>query len=243
MTWAASPRASYSVTPPEGADGITFAVQNTPTYTNASTGTTNLGGANAVGGTGSALGYAQDANGFYLNRSAGAVLDIYHSTIGFPSPVQSSGSGNAPTYNVSGSEPYLNSYTGQVVTITYSGPAQTYTETVFDAGAYAAAGTTASVSTYTYTTTESGLDLAALLGGTAGGTGGGYIGFTAATGGISANQNVSSFTFTNFLPTAVSTLANSIVTTRAPLRSCRSVLPRGLLPATWAALLWAPVRR
>ena len=163
------------------ADGITFTLQNDPR------------GATALGGGGGQLGYVGIA------QSAALSFNIYPpNNPAQTSPVDggtvftTNGTVGNATTNISTLPVSIANQTGAgpgdpiSVRLAYNPAAQTVTETLNDA----LAGTTF---THTYT----GVNLASVLGN----SGSAFIGFTGATGGSLATQDVSNFSFSNGLPT------------------------------------------
>jgi autotransporter-associated beta strand protein len=150
-----------------GADGVAFVIQSQ--------------GANALGAAGGAMGYS-GAN----NVAAGGIANSIAADINLYQNEIETGVNGVFT-NIPGAGTYGSITTSSTsnVTVVYNGSTQTLTETITSPG----------VSPYVLTTT--GIDLASILGGTAGGTATGYFGFTGGTGGVEDSQSVSNFIFNN----------------------------------------------
>jgi autotransporter-associated beta strand protein len=166
------------------ADGVTFTIQS-------AAGT-------ALGLPGGQLGYGGGIpNSGGIVNSLAAGIDLYNNQLetgingSFNSPAGVTNSLNgASATNPSGAGTVPISLVGNwQVNISYTYNASTggqLTETLTNP---------ANGSSYTYVTT--GVDLSSILGGSAGGTSSGYIGFTGATGGFNDSQTISNFEFNN----------------------------------------------
>jgi hypothetical protein len=152
------------------ADGMTFVLQNE--------------GLNAVGGSGSGLGYSGIA------PSAAVALDIWSPFIGTAYATN----GNIGSFT-STSPVNLDSTDPIAVLLSYNGTTNVLTETLTDT-------TTSATFSTSYTS-----DLASVLGaGTA------YVGFTGGTGAGSSTQTVSNFTFGSIPePTSLTLWASSVL--------------------------------
>jgi autotransporter-associated beta strand protein len=151
-------------------------------------------GASADGGTGGSLGYTSDGTLGSITNSVAAGVDIYHDQLytGENGVFQnSSGTGTAP---------FISGYTSSNVLVTYLNG--TLTETI-----------TSNTNGASYTLVTTGVDVAQLLGGTAGGSGTGYVGFTGGTGAVSDTQIISNYFFS---PNANGPLGN-VTSTAIPI--------------------------
>ena len=175
--------ASFTYSIPAGyADGMTFVLQNDPR------------GAAAVGAGGGELGYGGAG---LITNSAAVEFNIYSFAgagegTNFESNGVVPGDANSPggtfintspvnlaLINIGGTQ-YLDNANAIInVSLVYNGPAQTLTETLFN-----------TKENQTFTTTYTGVDYQALVGGSTA-----YVGFTAATGGIGATQQISNFSY------------------------------------------------
>jgi fibronectin-binding autotransporter adhesin len=185
--------ANFTWTINGGADGIAFVLQNDPR------------GAAAVGSGGNSLAYQGAAgSGLSIVNSAAAQFELFGANSGV-----AFGSGG----NIANIAPYQSTSPVALdqainVTLVYNGPAQTLTETLVGAD------------TTTFTTTFTGIDYAALTNAAANGNTA-YIGFTGSTGGISATQMISNFSYAQNLPfsqtptspTAISNAINAAAST------------------------------
>jgi autotransporter-associated beta strand protein len=147
----------------------------------------------AIGSSGSALGYAGASNtSAGIGNSVAAAVDVYQDQIetgvnGFWQ--QASGSNTVP---------FISNYSSSLVTVSYAYNASTgtgaLTETI-----------TSLYNGGSYTMVTPNIDLAADLGGSAGGSANGYIGFTGATGGTNDVQAISDFSINTDASTQVLT--------------------------------------
>jgi autotransporter-associated beta strand protein len=153
-----------------GADGATFCIQSTS--------------ATALGGGGGNLGFNQ------INNSGAVCFNIYAGNGGSGTQLGYSFNNNANNNlpNFGGAAGYIQ--TGAVnidsgdpiqVNLAYNGAANTLTETLIDQS-----------NNNTFTHTYNGVLLNTVLAGSSG-----YVGFTGASGGITANQTISNFQFAN----------------------------------------------
>ncbi len=181
------------------ADGIAFVLQNDPR------------GPGAVSSSaGSDLGYGGTNK---ITSSAAVEFEIYpfvsHGTA-FGSNGLIPGDAGNPTTQYTGTSPvniatkplgtnYVLDEQPVDVTLVYNGPAQTLTETLYGETEHT-----------TFTTTYTGVDYAALAGGTAGGSTTAYLGFTAGTGAGSSTQVISNFSYATNLSTPQS-IGNAII--------------------------------
>jgi fibronectin-binding autotransporter adhesin len=157
------------------ADGVTFVLVSA------------TGGNSLYGGGGGADGYVGSGGGFDPTANGGANsiaadVDEYNDRIGIGE------NGNFLGQTAGGSVPISQDTAVKVdVNYTYntSAGSGTFTETLTSLS---------NGSTYTYSTA---VDLAQLLGGTAGGTASAYFGFTGSTGGVNDNQFVSNLGISN----------------------------------------------
>lgn len=136
-----------------GADGVAFVVQDDPN------------GINAIGATGSGLGYRN------ITRSFAYGLNIFTT-----SGTDISTSGDSFGFTVPGSVNLRNT-NPKNVTITYDPVAFTITENIID-----------TVTLAEYTKTHSNINLTTIIGNDQA-----YYGFTGSTGGTDANQTISNF--------------------------------------------------
>jgi autotransporter-associated beta strand protein len=182
------------------ADGIAFVLQNDPR------------GVNAISSSdGSDLGFGGTNK---ITNSAAVEFEIYpfgsHGTAFGANGLIPGDTGNPTTQYTSispvniatapaGGGNFVFDYQPVDVTLVYNGLAQTLTETLF--------GETEKTS---FTTTFTGVDYAALVGGTAGGSTTAFLGFTAATGGIASTQLISNFSYATNVSSPQS-IGNAIV--------------------------------
>ena len=179
------------------ADGFAFVVQNDPR------------GVNALGGSSEQLGYGDKAPVAGIASSAAVEFNLFAIgsrlggtnlfTDGQTGSPGTPGNNYNPTgsVNLAGGDPIL-------VDLVYDGAAQTLSETLTDT----------TVPADVYTTTYTGVNLPAVVGGSTA-----LVGFTGGTGGGVANQYVNAFTFTTPAATAAVPEPGSLV-----------LLALGLLP-------------
>jgi len=148
----------------KGADGAAFVIQSQ--------------GANALGGTGGALGYAG------ITNSGALEINIYGNNT--PGTAASTNAGQGTTGGYVSTNP-INPASGDPIqfTLAYDGTS-TLTETLLDQ---------TTLATYTRTFTDFNLN-GALIGNQ------GYVGFSGGTGGLNASQTISNFLFSNVPSTA-----------------------------------------
>ena len=177
--------ANFTYQNDEGADGITFTLQNDPR------------GAAAVGGAGGALGYGAGPGGpannlanAAITNSAAVQFNIYGNGTGFGTNGAVNDSTTPGFVNLGTDTNPLN------VSVSYLPSTQTLTYTLTDST------NSAETATFSYN-----VNLAAVLGGSTA-----YVGFTGGTGGASSYQTVSNFSYGNLGsgPASVS-IANAVV--------------------------------
>ncbi len=159
-------------------------------------------GLNAISGTGGALGYSNDS-GVAIQPSVGIALNIYNGHV-IGTNLLTNGNSNADTYLPSAP---VNPGSGNpiAVTIAYNPSTGTVTETLTD-----------TVANTTFTTQYASGDLASILGANTA-----LVGFSGATGGATATQTISNFTYG-----ADSTYSNNLVL-KAGATATVDVVPTG----------------
>ncbi len=185
--WRASPTsgftASFTYSPNSGtgtADGIVFMLQNDPR------------GTSALGGNGGGFGYANNNGGTPIANSAAIDFNLYNNV-------------NQTAYDSGGVLSAATSIGGGIslhngdpinVTVTYNAQTQVMAWSMTDA----------SNASLSFSTSQGGVNLQTVLGGT-----NAYIGFSGATGGAVSTQTISNFTYkpsvaaSNILPPTTST--------------------------------------
>ena len=172
----------YVATGPGGlADGLAFILQN------------SSAGVNALGGSGSALGYGTDGIVPAISSSAAVEFNLFSPYVqGTAFETDGATAAAAAAYNPTGSVAFWNGDAMHVV-LSYNGSVLTETLTDLTNGA-------------TYSTSYT-VDLAADVGaGTA------YVGFSAATGAVYSTQTVSNFTFADLTVTIDPVDGNNVIT-------------------------------
>jgi autotransporter-associated beta strand protein len=156
----------YTAGGSKAADGFTFCIQN------------DGRGATALGGYGGGLGYGPDNSGAPILNSGSVQFNIFS---GSTTGLGTSGSDNKSQYNTNSGTSAVNVASGDpiLVAVSYSGTAQTVTETLTDQ-------TTRNTVSYSYT----GVNFQSLLGSQSG-----YVGFTGGDGGSTSTQTISNFVF------------------------------------------------
>jgi fibronectin-binding autotransporter adhesin len=170
------------------ANGVTFTIQNASP--------------NALGSAGNAIGYAGvNTSSQGISASVSAAVDVYQDQL----EVGVNGFWN--TASGANTVPFISQSPASQVTVVYAYNASTGTGTLTE--------TITSLSNFSsYTLAPVAVDIPQVLGGTAGGTGQGYIGFTGATGGVSDTQAISNFSFSSTsqtLATSAVNIANSVI--------------------------------
>jgi hypothetical protein len=147
--------------------------------------------ATAYGGTGGAQGFVG------IQNSVGAGVNLYLDE------AEAGVNGAFTNTSALNSVPFISQYTSSNVLVVYNNSnGGTLTETI-----------TSNTNGSSFTLVTTGIDAAADLGGTAGGTASAWIGFTAATGGLNDLQGISNFAFSNtgtVLPTSATTITNAV---------------------------------
>jgi fibronectin-binding autotransporter adhesin len=198
--------ASFTYSIPAGyADGMAFVLQN------------DARGTAAVGDGGGDLGYGS-AGSAAVTNSAAVEFNLYSFAAAgegtaFGTNGSVPGQGNSNTFtntspvnlaliNENGTE-YLDNADAVInVTLAYNGSNQTLTETLFN-----------TIENQTFSTTFTGVDYSALVGGPAGGNTTAYLGFVGGSGGVGAIQQISNFNYTTGVSTAPQSINSAIIAT------------------------------
>jgi autotransporter-associated beta strand protein len=181
-------------------DGIAFVLQNDPR------------GTSAVGSGGYEIGYGGTGK---ITNSAGVAFETYpfnsNNNAGYGTAFVTGGNtpgeGGAYSANYSSNAPVTIAVTTGLqlyyqpvdVTLVYNGAAQTLTESLY--GEYEGSN---------FTTTYTGIDYSALVGGPAGGNTTAYVGFTGGAGGAASEQQIYNFSYAS-LASAPQSIGNAII--------------------------------